>query len=228
MLKKWEELPDSLRISEVRPYYEVLSKKAVFLLLKRLFDIIASILLLVVLSLPMAVIAVMIKIDSRGPVFFRQERVTRYGKVFRIHKFRTMVDNAEKIGSGITVKEDKRITRVGEKLRHARLDEFPQLIDVLEGNMTFVGTRPESVKYVSMYKPEYMATLLMPAGITSEASIQFRNEDELLINTDDADRVYVQEILPRKMEYNLDALKNISMKSDVYTMIKTVYGFCFS
>lgn len=179
MLKKWDSLPDFMKNDAVRPYYEILKKKKASLFLKRVFDILVGLIILIITAIPMTIIAVMIKLDSEGPVFYRQERVTTYGKHFRIHKFRTMVSNADKIGSTVTIDHDNRITKVGAKLRGYRLDELPQVFDVLRGNMSFVGTRPEAVKYVEMYKLEYMATLLMPAGITSEASIRYKDEAEL-------------------------------------------------
>lgn len=172
MLKKWEDLPDFMKTDEVRPYYDALKKKKISLGLKRLMDLFGGLILLVLLAIPMAIIAVWIKLDSEGPVFYRQERITTYGKHFKIHKFRTMVSNADKIGSSVTVGNDSRITKAGAKLRGCRLDELPQVLDLISGNMSFVGTRPEAVKYVEKYKPEYMATLLLPAGITSEASIR--------------------------------------------------------
>ena len=172
----------------------------------------------------MIIIAVMIKLDSPGPVFYRQERVTTYGKHFKIHKFRTMVSNADKIGTAVTVENDNRITRVGAKLRGLRLDELPQVLDVLSGNMSFVGTRPETVKYVDKYKPEYMATLLLPAGITSEASIRYKDEATLLNITDDIDRVYVEDVLPGKMKYNLDSIKNFSFWREIVTVFRTVFA----
>lgn len=180
--------------------------------------------LLVILAIPMIIIAVMIKLDSPGPVFYRQERVTTYGKHFKIHKFRTMVSNADKIGTAVTVENDNRITRVGAKLRGLRLDELPQVLDVLSGNMSFVGTRPETVKYVDKYKPEYMATLLLPAGITSEASIRYKDEATLLNITDDIDRVYVEDVLPGKMKYNLDSIKNFSFWREIVTVFRTVFA----
>ena len=207
MLRKWEDLPDFMRTDEVRPYYDILKKKKISLAMKRIFDFVGGVILLVILAIPMAVIAVMIKLDSEGPIFYRQERVTTYGKHFKIHKFRTMVDNADKIGSTVTVGNDSRITQIGEKLRGCRLDELPQVLDLITGNMSFVGTRPEAVKYVEKYKPEYMATLLLPAGITSEASIRYKNEAKLLDVADDVDRVYVEEILPGKMKYNIESIK---------------------
>ena len=180
MLKKWEALPEFMKNDEVRVYYEILQKKKISMFLKRVMDLCGGVLLLLVLALPMGIIAVMIKMDSEGPIFYRQERVTTYGKHFKIHKFRTMVSNADKIGSTVTVGNDDRITKVGAKLRGCRLDELPQVLDLISGNMSFVGTRPEAVKYVEKYKPEYMATLLLPAGITSEASIRYKDEATLL------------------------------------------------
>ena len=221
-LRTWEELPAFLQKEEVRPYYEMLAKKRVYLAGKRIFDVAAASSMLAVLALPMAAIAVWIKIDSPGPVFYRQERVTTYGKKFKIHKFRTMVDHADQIGTTVTVKGDSRITKVGSKLRHLRIDELPQLFDVLQGTMSFVGTRPEAVKYVKKYQPEYRATLLLPAGITSEASIRYKDEDRLLDAADDVDRVYVDEVLPGKMKWNLEAIEKASWFYDLKVMLLTV------
>ena len=222
MLRKWEDLPDFMRIPEVRPYWEVLDKKRGQLLLKRLFDLTAGLLLSIILAVPMAVISVMIKRDSEGPVFYRQERVTTYGRHFRIHKFRTMVSNADQIGTAVTVGNDSRITKIGSKLRGHRLDELPQVLDVIVGDMSFVGTRPEAVKYVEKYKPEYYATLLMPAGITSEASIQYKDEDKLLNAADDVDNVYLKLVLPAKMKWNLESLRGFTFLKEVATMFRTV------
>lgn len=222
MLRKWEDLPDFMRTAEVRPYYDILNKKRFSLSLKRIFDFCGGIILLILLSIPMAVIAIMIKLDSEGPVFYRQERVTTYGKHFKIHKFRTMVNNADKIGTAVTVGNDSRITKIGAKLRGYRLDELPQLFDLISGNMSFVGTRPEAVKYVEKYKHEYFATLLLPAGITSEASIRYKDESELLDAADDVDRVYMEKVLPVKMKYNLEAIRKFSFLSGITTMLRTV------
>lgn len=224
LLKKWEDLPSYMKCEEVRTYYDILSSKKYSLILKRIFDVLVASVLLVILAIPMIIIAVMIKLDSLGPVFYRQERVTTYGKHFKIHKFRTMVSNADKIGTAVTVENDNRITRVGAKLRGLRLDELPQVLDVLSGNMSFVGTRPETVKYVDKYKPEYMATLLLPAGITSEASIRYKDEATLLNITDDIDRVYVEDVLPGKMKYNLDSIKNFSFWREIVTVFRTVFA----
>lgn len=224
LLKKWEDLPSYMKCDEVRTYYDILSSKKYSLILKRIFDVLVASVLLVILAIPMIIIAVMIKLDSPGPVFYRQERVTTYGKHFKIHKFRTMVSNADKIGTAVTVENDNRITRVGAKLRGLRLDELPQVLDVLSGNISFVGTRPETVKYVDKYKPEYMATLLLPAGITSEASIRYKDEATLLNITDDIDRVYVEDVLPGKMKYNLDSIKNFSFWREIVTVFRTVFA----
>lgn len=224
VLKKWEELPAFMKTPEVRPYWESLNKKRGQLALKRVFDIVVALILLLLLAIPMIIIAIMIKRDSQGPVFYRQERVTRYGKHFRIHKFRTMVSNADKIGTAVTVGNDSRITKVGAKLRDKRLDELPQLIDVLQGTMSFVGTRPEAVKYVERYKPEYYATLLMPAGITSEASIRYKDEDKLLDAAEDVDQVYVEKVLPGKMKWNLRSVRKFSFFGEIATMFRTVFA----
>ena len=222
MLRKWEDLPDFMRIPEVRPYWEVLNRKRGQILLKRVFDLTAGLLLSVILAVPMAVISILIKRDSEGPVFYRQERVTTYGRHFRIHKFRTMVSNADQIGTAVTVGNDSRITKIGSKLRGHRLDELPQVLDVIVGDMSFVGTRPEAVKYVEKYKPEYLATLLMPAGITSEASIRYKDEDKLLDAADDVDSVYVNQVLPAKMKWNLKSLRTFSFPKEIATMFRTV------
>ena len=224
ILKKWEDLPESLRTDAVRPYYELLAKRRGSLLLKRCFDVAVSAVMLLLLSPVFLVLAVAIKLDSPGPVFYRQVRVTQYGEQFRIFKFRSMVSDADKRGSLVTVSGDSRITRVGHVIRNCRLDELCQLIDVFRGTMTFVGTRPEVPKYVAAYTPEMMATLLLPAGITSEASILYKDEAELLDAAADVDAVYIREVLPGKMKYNLDALKSFSFFSDIKTMFRTVFA----
>lgn len=222
ILKKWENLPGELQTDAIRPYYDALKRKQGSLLLKRAFDVVASALMLLVASPVFLVLAVAIKLDSPGPVFYRQVRVTQYGKKFRIFKFRTMVTNADKIGTQVTVGNDSRITRVGKVIRKCRLDEVSQLIDVFRGTMTFVGTRPEVPKYVAAYTPEMMATLLLPAGVTSLASIAYKDEDTLLEGAQDVDRTYVEEVLPEKMKYNLKALEQFSFWGDLKTMGKTV------
>lgn len=222
VLRRWEDLPDFMRTPEVRPYWEALNKKRFQLGLKRAFDLCAGGAILVVTAVPMAVIAAAIKLDSKGPVFYRQERVTAYGKRFKIHKFRTMVNDADKIGTSVTVNADSRITRVGSKLRDLRLDELPQVFDVMNGDMSFVGTRPEITKYVKKYKPEFFATLLMPAGITSEASIRYKDENTLLSAADDVDKVYIEQVLPAKMVWNLESVKKFRFSREILTMFRTV------
>ena len=222
MLLKWNELPNQMKTEEVKPYYEILRRKRGSLVVKRTFDVFAASAMTVALAAPMVIIAAAVKIDSKGPVIYRQERVTTYGRVFKIHKFRTMVDKADTVGPNVTVAGDSRITKVGRILRKYRLDEFPQLFDVLKGDMTFVGTRPEAVKYVEKYTPEMWATLLLPAGITSEASIRFKDEAEILNAADDADKVYIEKILPIKMKYNLKAIEEFSMRNDFLTLFRTV------
>lgn len=222
IIKNWEKLPKNLRKDEVHIYYERLRKKSFSLMLKRLFDVIMSLILILILSPFLIIISIIIKKEDGGSVFYRQVRITQYCKEFKIFKFRTMVEGADKIGSLVTRNEDSRITRVGRTLRKYRLDELPQLFNILIGEMTFVGTRPEVPKYVEKYTDEMMATLLLPAGVTSEASIMFKDEDKFISKGIDVDKVYVEEILPKKMEYNLNQLKNFSIAYEILLLLKTV------
>ncbi len=226
MLKNWEQLPESMQTEAVRPYYERLRKREGALRRKRLFDLCGSLVLTVLLSPVMLVIAILIKAEDGGAVFFRQERVTTYGRVFRIFKFRTMIVDADKKGPLVTGKADSRITKVGSKLRHLRLDELPQVLNIVTGDMSFVGTRPEVKKYVEQYTEEMKATLLLPAGVTSLASIAFKEEDEMIAHYaelgESTDEAYRNHILPRKMRYNLDYLKKAGVAQDIRIMIKTV------
>lgn len=222
MLSKWEDLPKELQLDEVRPYYDILKKKEIALFFKRVFDIVVSSLMLIILSPLFLILAIIIKLDSKGPVFYRQERITQYGKVFRIHKFRSMCDDADKKGTLVTVSEDSRITRVGRIIRKYRLDEISQLIDVLQGNMSFVGTRPEVQKYIDKYTNEMKATLLLPAGITSEASIRYKDEDRLLDAAEDVDCIYIDKVLPAKMKWNLESIERFRFFREILTMIRTV------
>lgn len=221
MLRKWENLPPEMQMPEVKEYYDLLSKKKLQLVLKRVFDVTVSFLLLVLLFPVFTVLAIAIKLDSKGPVFYRQIRVTRYGEKFRIFKFRSMVTDADK-GSLLTVGGDSRITRTGKFIRKYKLDELSQLLDVFRGTMTFVGTRPEVPKYVEKYTPEMMATLLMPAGITSEASVYYKDENELLDGAEDVEKTYLEVVLPDKMKYNLAAIRSFSLIDDIKVMILTV------
>lgn len=221
ILKKWDKLPPEMQTEEVREYYDILKKKQLGLFFKRMFDIVISAMLLILLLPAFIIIAVAIKLDSKGPVFYRQVRVTQYNKRFKIFKFRSMVCGADK-GSQVTVGNDARITRMGRLMRKCRLDEISQLIDVFRGTMTFVGVRPEVPKYTEQYTSEMLATLLLPAGVTSLASIYYKDEADLLDGAEDADKVYVEEILPQKMHYNLQAIKEFSFWGDIRIMIMTV------
>ena len=222
LLRQWDDLPEFMKTDEVKPYYDVLQKHSGSLILKRVFDFLVSLILLVIICPILFIIAIAIKLDSPGPVFYRQERVTTYGKRFRIWKFRTMVANADKIGSQVTVSNDQRITKTGKMLRNIRLDELPQVINILIGDMSFVGTRPEVPKYVDAYQPEYNATLLLPAGVTSEASIRYKDEYALLDKAEDADKVYIEEVLPAKMKWNLNSIERFSFTRELLTMVRTV------
>ena len=222
MIKPWDTLPKSLQTDAVRPYYDALYSKRSQLWLKRAFDVVVAFLMLLVLSPLFLLLAIAIKLDSPGPVFYRQLRVTQYGRQFRIFKFRTMIADADRVGSHVTTQNDPRITRVGALIRKCRLDEIAQLLNVIDGSMTFVGTRPEALKYVNSYTDEMMATLLLPAGITSETSIYFKDEDQLLADAEDIDLAYVKKVLPIKMRYNLSALNNFGFLRDIRIMFMTV------
>ena len=211
---KYKDLPKEFQNDAVKKYYEIVSRKKISLLFKRIFDIIFSILILLILFIPIIIISIAIKLDSNGSVFYRQVRVTQYGKKFRIFKFRTMVTNADKIGTLVTVKSDARITKVGKFLRKYRLDEFPQIFNILIGDMSFVGTRPEVTKYVEKYSDYMYATLLLPAGLTSYSSINYKDEDEIisehLKDNENIDDIYVNYILPDKMKYNIEYIERFS------------------
>lgn len=242
LLVKFNELPDFMQSNEVKKYYEILERKKKSILIKRIFDLVLALFTLIILSPIMLILAICIKIDSRGPVFYRQERITTNGKKFRIFKFRTMVQNADKIGTLVTVGQDNRITRVGKFIRKFRLDEFPQLLNIVAGDMSFVGTRPEVKKYVDEYTSEMNATLLMPAGVTSIASIKFKDEDEILNNylskakekivvggeneildeKNIIDEAYIKEVLPEKMKYNLEYIEKFSVLNDIKIILGTV------
>lgn len=222
MLREWEDLPQYMRTEAVRPYYNSLKEKEKSLLLKRAFDFTAATIMLIILLPIFFVISVLIVADSRGGVFFRQERITQYGRKFKIFKFRTMAANSDKQGSKITVKNDNRITKIGLILRKYRLDELPQLLNIILGDMSFCGTRPESTYYVKKYTPEMFATLLLPAGVTSEASIRYKDEAALLENAEQVDEVYIKEILPEKMKYNLESIREYSLIRELGTMLRTI------
>ena len=228
ILKRYDDLPEQMKNEQVKKYYNILAKRKISLVIKRIFDLIVSLILLIILSPIMLILAILIKIDSKGPVFYRQERITTNGKTFRIFKFRTMVQNADKIGTLVTIGNDRRITRMGKVIRKFRLDEFPQLINVLKGEMSFVGTRPEVKKYVDKYTNEMKATLLMPAGVTSIASIKYKDEDKILEEAlqkgKHTDLAYIEDVLPEKMKYNLEYINKFSFWYDIKVCMATVIG----
>lgn len=220
----WCDLPDKMQNDAVRKYYDILLNRKPSLILKRVFDFITALLFIILLLPIIALISILIPIDSKGGVFFKQERVTTYGKHFYILKFRTMVRDAEKIGNQLTTSADSRITRVGKFLRKFHLDEIPQLFNIIKGEMSFVGTRPEVPKYVNAYTDEMLATLLLPAGITSMASVMYKDEYQLISDAEDADSVYINEILPDKMHYNLQSLEKFSVLYEIGVMFKTFFS----
>ena len=210
-----------MQTEEVKKYYDILNSKKGYLIAKRIFDFALSLVMSLVFLPFIILVGIMIKIDSPGKIFFLQKRVTTNGKVFKIFKFRTMKENSEKL-SGVTIDNDPRITKLGKYLRKFRIDEIPQIFNILTGDLSFVGARPESVKYVKEYSPEMYATLLMPAGVTSPASILFKDEAELLKGAKNPDETYVKDILPKKMAYNLEYIENCSLIYDIKVMFKTV------
>lgn len=224
-LLPFEKLPAEFKNDEVRRYYDILCKKRSSLVFKRIVDIVFSFFLIIILLIPMLVIALCIRLDSRGPVLYKQERVTTYGRKFKILKFRSMTVDADQKGALITQENDNRITKVGKFLRKLRLDELPQIFHVLSGKMTIVGTRPEVTKYVDRYSPAMYATLLMPAGVTSYASIKYKDEDRIIGEINDpkkVDDIYVEKILPEKMKYNLSYIEDFSFKRDISLIFETV------
>lgn len=224
MLPAWDDLPDSLRLPEVHEYYDILRKKRGQLFIKRLFDVLASLILIVLTSPILLYVSLKIRNEDDGPVFFRQRRVTALAKEFDIYKFRTMVPDAQSRGPQLTSQGDDRITPIGKKLRERRLDEIPQLFNILRGEMTFVGTRPEVPRFVQAYTPQMMATLLLPAGLTSSASVAFKDEDAVyaVYPHMDQDTAYVNHVLPIKMKYNLEALSTFSLITDCRILLNTV------
>lgn len=225
LLLPFDRLPREFQCGEVKKYYDILDKKRASLVLKRVMDIFLSLIMIIVLLIPIAVISVIIKLTSKGPVLYKQERVTTCNRHYMIWKFRTMRVGADKEGALITSDNDSRVTGIGNTLRRFRLDELPQVFHVLSGKMSFVGTRPEVPKYVDRYTPEMMATLLMPAGITSLASIRYKDEAVIIgdvSDPDEVDRIYVEKVLPEKMKYNLEYIDRFSFRRDIRLMLSTV------
>lgn len=213
-----------MKNEEVKKYYEIVKKRKVALIFKRIFDIVMSVFLIVLFSPLLLATFIVIKLDSPGKALFLQDRVTQNGKIFKVFKFRTMVENAESLGSQVTTGEDPRITKCGRWLRKFRIDEVPQLFNILKGELSFVGVRPEVPKYVEKYTPEMFATLLLPAGVTSMTSIMYKDESKLLEGAENPDKTYVEEILPEKMKYNLEYIKNFNFWYDIKVMVKTVFA----
>lgn len=213
-----------MKNEEVKKYYEIVKKRKTALIFKRIFDIVMSVFLIVLFSPLLFATFIVIKLDYPGKALFLQDRVTQNGKIFKVFKFRTMVKNAENLGSQVTTGEDPRITKCGKWLRKFRIDEVPQLFNILKGELSFVGVRPEVPKYVKKYTPEMFATLLLPAGVTSMTSIMYKDESKLLEGAEKPDKTYVEEILPEKMKYNLEYIKNFNFWYDIKVMVKTVFA----
>lgn len=225
-MKKWNALPDFLKVKEVEAYYVKIKRKGFSRFIKRAFDLFVAFVFFLILCVPMLIIGFLVKVTSRGPVFYRQKRIGIYGKTFGIFKFRTMIKDADKVGNLITSKNDSRITGFGKFLRKTKLDEIPQILNILAGDMSFVGTRPEVSKYVDMYTPEMRATLLMRPGVTSTASIKYRDENDM-IPSDNAlseDETYMSLIVPKKMKYNLEYLTKFNLFLDMGIMFKTFFS----
>ncbi|EGR0011996.1 sugar transferase [Vibrio cholerae] len=192
-------------------------------MVKRLFDIVFASLGLAVLFPFFCIIALLIKLDSEGPVFFRQMRVGRRGVLFRIHKFRTMALNSESVGR-LTVGNDSRVTRIGHFLRRYKVDELPQLIDVVVGNMSLVGPRPEVQEFIDCYPSEVkLEVLSVRPGITDLASIEMVDENKILAKYSDSRKAYIEQILPIKQQYYVDYVRNNSLFEDINIIFKTLY-----
>lgn len=226
LLRKWDALPEKMKCPEVKKYYDILKHKKLSLIAKRVFDVVVASLMLIILLPLMLILSIAIKLDSKGPVLFKQVRITTYGKEFKILKFRSMVKDADKGSGQLTTSSDMWVTRVGKAIRGLRLDELPQLVNIIIGDMSFVGTRPEVPRYVDQYSNAMLATLLLPAGVTSEASILYKDEDKLLNQASDVGKEYVEQVLPGKMHYNLESIKSFCFWNDIKTMVKTVAAVC--
>ena len=220
-MRSWNKLPSPINNDTVKPIYDLLKRRWFYRFIKRAFDLFASLFLLILLFLPSLIIGIIIVCDSRGGMFFCQTRVGRYGKQFRIVKFRTMRKDSEG-NQHITHKNDNRITKVGKFLRKTHLDEFPQLLNVIAGQMSFIGTRPEVQQFVDQYQDEWYATLLMRPGITSTASYSCDDEAKVL-EEGNADEIYLNKVLPMKMAMNVEDIKKMSPGRDIKILWKTVF-----
>ena len=202
---------------------EILNRRKFQLIIKRGFDIVVSFIGLLILLPIFLIVAIIIKLDSKGSIFFRQIRVGKNGKEFKIFKFRTMVVDAEEKGMQITVDGDSRITKPGNFLRRSKIDELPQLINVLIGDMSFVGPRPEVPKYVAMYDENQRSILKIRPGITDIASIEYRDENSILAQSKNPEEAYINEIMPRKIELNFKYIENMSVIYDIKLIIETIF-----
>lgn len=199
----------------------LMKKKKAALFFKRYFDVTASFFGILFLLIPFAAVAVAVKCSSRGPVFFRQVRVGKNGREFRIYKFRTMVADAEKKGMQITVGGDSRVTGIGRVLRKTKVDELPQLFNVFAGQMSFVGPRPEVPHYVDMYSDYQKNVLRIKPGITELASIVYRDENDVLAKSEDPERTYIEEIMPEKIKLNMQYMQKMNVFYDIYLIFRT-------
>jgi len=190
---------------------------------KRVYDLLFSTIGLLVLGLPLLAIAAVVKRSDNGPAFYKQQRVGRYGRLFWIWKFRTMVVNADRLGPGVTQDGDPRITRVGRLLRKTKLDELPQLWNVFRGDMSFVGPRPELPRYVERYTEAQREILRLKPGITDLATLQFRNEEDLLRKAPDVERFYLEHCVPRKIELNLIYARKAGVLADTWIILQTLF-----
>lgn len=211
------------RIDRINQIQRRIERKKIYLIIKRVLDILFSLLLLAVFALPLVIIAFIIFLEDFKNPFFLQTRITKEGRKFEILKFRSMKKSKITVGSLVTSKADGRVTKVGRVIRKYRIDEIPQLLNVLKGDMSFVGPRPEVEKFVEHYTDEMMVTLLLPAGITSIASIKFKDEDQMLQRSQlYIDEAYITEVLPIKMEYNIDYLERFSFLEDITIIFLTI------
>lgn len=226
-MRKWDKLPEKMKNEHIFKYYKIIRKRLISRILKRIFDFLFSLLLIIILMPLMLLVMLLIKFDSKGPVIFRQTRITQYMKRFTIYKFRSMYYVSNDSSDKITVAGDNRITRIGKILRKTKIDEIPQLFNVLKGEMSFVGTRPEVIEYVEQYNEAMYATFLLPAGITSLASVKYKDEASLIEGASDVKEIYINEILPQKMHYNLKSLEKFSFFHDMYIIFITAFTLLF-
>ena len=190
--------------------------------IKRIFDFLLSLFGIIILSPIFIIVSIAIKLDSKGSILFLQKRVGRYGKEFNIYKFRTMVTDAEKLGKQITVGKDSRITRVGAFLRKFKIDELPQLFNVLKGDMSLVGPRPEVPKYVALYNEEQRKVLDIRPGITDMASLRYKDENDILGKVDNPEEYYINVIMKDKLNLNLEYIEKSNVFFDIYLILKTI------